>query len=87
MLYSCSHVADYRSVVSLGSTCTLLRSVADAEAIWRPLLKRDFKAAAALFQPPDRQEDVNAAEEAESMEHRWAFSRHKAFNMASKAHL
>ncbi len=36
-------------------------------------MKRDFKAAAALYQPPDRQEDVNAAE------HRWAFRRKKAF--------
>jgi hypothetical protein len=56
-----------------------LRSVTDAEAIWRRLVKRDFKAAAALYQPPDRQEDVNAAEEAESMEHRWALCRYEAF--------
>ncbi len=78
MLYSCSHGADYQSVVSLGSTCTLLRSVTDAEAIWRGLLKRDFEAAAALFQPPDKKEDVSATEEAESMEQRWAFCRYKA---------
>ncbi len=36
-------------------------------------MKRDFKAAAALYQPTDRQEDVKAAE------HRWAFRRKKAF--------
>jgi hypothetical protein len=63
---------DFRSVLSLGSTCTLLRSLADAESIWRPLFTRDFKKAAALYQPPDRQEDVNVTESAESKEHRWA---------------
>jgi hypothetical protein len=50
-----------------------LRRAADEEAIWRLLVKRDFNAAAALYQPPDRQEDVNAAE------HRWAFHRKAAF--------
>jgi hypothetical protein len=63
--------------VSFGSTCTLLRSVADEEAIWRPLVKRHFKAAAALYQPPRK--DVNATEKDESMEHRWAFGSNKAF--------
>ncbi len=36
-------------------------------------MKGDFKAAAALYQPPDRQEDVNASE------HRWACRRKKTF--------
>jgi hypothetical protein len=65
--------------VSFGSTCTLLRSVADEEAIWRPLVKRHFKAAAALYKPPNRSKDVNATEKDESMEHRWAFGGNKAF--------
>jgi hypothetical protein len=80
MLYnSCGHGADIRSVVSLGSTCTLLRSVADEEAIWRPVVKRHFKAAAALYQSPNRRKDVNATEKDEYMEHRWAFGRNKVY--------
>ncbi len=42
-------------------------------------MNRDFKVAAALYQPPDRQEDVNVTVEAESTEQRWAFCRYKAF--------
>jgi hypothetical protein len=71
--FSSGLVTDFRSVVSLGSTCTLLKSVTEAEAIWRPLARRDFKEAAALFKPPNRQEDVNGTQKAESIEHRWAF--------------
>jgi hypothetical protein len=65
--------------VSFGSTCTLLRSVADEEAIWRPLVKRDFNAAADLYKPPNRRKDVNATEKDEYMEHRWEFHRNIAF--------
>jgi hypothetical protein len=67
--FSSGHGADYRSVVSFGSTCTLLGSVADEDAIWRLLVGRDFKAATALYRPLKRQEDVNATEKAESIEH------------------
>jgi hypothetical protein len=54
-----------------------LKSVIDDEAIWRLLVRRDFKVAAVLYQPPARQEDVNITERAESKTHWWAFFRHK----------